>query len=109
MFAWTAGVLQILLVFDPRYREFLLPNFAVPLVVLLARALAGGFLPRGHGGREEVLLASVLSVGAVASAVQEGALNGQSLLWNACVIALSLPLWWSVLPAPRRVVQGYRP
>ena len=95
LFAWTAGVLQILLVFDPRYREFLLPEFAVPLVVLAARALTGGFLMRGQGGREEVLLAAMLSLGAVASLVQEGALNGQSLLWNACALVLAVPLWLS--------------
>jgi exo-beta-1,3-glucanase (GH17 family) len=95
-FVWTAGVLQILLVFDPRYRAFPSPNFAVPLVVLAARAVAGGFLPRGRGGREEFLLAAALSVGAAASAVQEGLLNGQSLLWNACAMGLALPLWWSL-------------
>jgi hypothetical protein len=95
LFAWTAGVLQILLVFDPRYREFLLPEFAVPLVVLAARALTGGFLMRGQGGREDVLLAAMLSLWAVASLVQEGALNGQSLLWNACALVLAVPLWLS--------------
>jgi len=103
LFAWTAGVLQILLVFDPRYREFLLPNFAVPLVVLGARAAARGGWVRGHGGPEEWLLAATLGIGAVASLVQEGWLNGQSWLWNICVLALSLPLWWRVLPGrPRK-------
>lgn len=103
LFAWTAGVLQILLVFDPRYREFLLPNFAVPLVVLVARALAGDALARGHGGKEELLLAASLTVGAIASGVQEGVLNGQSLLWNGCALVLSLPLWWRVLPVSTRL------
>jgi exo-beta-1,3-glucanase (GH17 family) len=103
LFAWTAGVLQILLVFDPRYREFLLPNFAVPLVVLVARAAAGKVLARGRGGREELLLAAALSLGASASLVQEGLPNGQSLLWNGCALALALPLWWAVLPGSARL------
>jgi hypothetical protein len=101
LFAWTAGVLQILLVFDPRYREFPLPNFAVPLVVLGARAVSRGGLVRGRGGPEEWLLAATLSLGAVASLVQEGWLNGQSLRWNICALALTLPLWWRLLPARR--------
>jgi hypothetical protein len=96
LFAWTAAVLQILLVFDPRYREFPLASFAVPLVVVLARAARGEFAAV-RAGREEVAVAVVLTAGAIASAVQEGALNGQSLLWNACAVALAAPLWLGVL------------
>ncbi len=96
LFAWTAAVQQILLVFDPRYRVFPVASFAVPLVVLAARA-AQGDLPRGTGRREEVLVAATLVVGAVASAVQEGASNGQSLRWNACAVILSVPLWLSLV------------
>ncbi len=96
LFAWTAAVQQILLVFDPRYRDFPVASFAVPLVVLAARA-AQGELPRGTGRREELAVAATLTVGAVASLVQEGALNGQSLVWNACMLALGVPLWMSVV------------
>ena len=96
LFAWTAGVLQILLVFDPRYREFPVASFAVPIVVIAARAAAGA-LPRKRGRREEWVLAATLTVGAIASAVQEGVLNGQSIVWNGCVLILAAPLWWSVL------------
>jgi exo-beta-1,3-glucanase (GH17 family) len=95
LFVWTAGVQQILLVFDPRYREFPLFSFAVPAVVTAAR-VAQGDLPQGGAGREEVLLALALTGGAVASAVQEGALNGQSLVWNACAVLLTVPLWGTV-------------
>ncbi len=104
VFLWAAAVDQILLVFDPRYRIFPIASYAVPLVVIAARA-AQGDLPRGTGRREEVLLAAALTIGAVASAVQEGALNGQSLAWNACVLLLAAPLWLSVLdrgPTARR-------
>jgi hypothetical protein len=93
LFAWTAAVLQILLVFDPRYREFPLSSFAVPLVVLFARALRHDFAQTGHAHREEMLVAATLTVGAAASAIQEGVLNGQSLLWNACALMLAAPLW----------------
>ena len=91
VFAWTAGALQILLLFDPRYREFPLPSFAVPLVVLAIRAIIAD-LPLYGGGREEMLLGSVLVVTSVGSAIQEGWLNHQSLLWNAAAFALGVPL-----------------
>jgi exo-beta-1,3-glucanase (GH17 family) len=94
LFAWTAAVLQILLVFDPRYREFPLASFAVPLVVLAARAAGNDFAANARGGREEILVAATLTLGALASAIQEGVLNGQSLRWNACALLLSLPLWF---------------
>ncbi len=96
LFAWTAAVEQILLVFDPRYRVFPVASFAVPLVVLAARA-AQGDLPRGTGRREEVVVGVTLVLGAGASAVQEGVLNGQSLVWNCCAVVLSLPLWVSLV------------
>lgn len=95
LFAWAAAVDQILLVFDPRYRDFPLATYAVPLVIVAAR-IARADLPRGMGGREEWALALALTIGAVASAVQEGMLNGQSLRWNACVLVLAWPFWRSV-------------
>ena len=95
IFLWAAGVDQMLLVFDPRYREFPWPSYAVPLVIIAARA-AQRDLPGNTGRREEALLAVVLTAGAVASAVQEGPLNGQSLAWNACVLLLAFPLWKSL-------------
>jgi exo-beta-1,3-glucanase (GH17 family) len=97
LFAWTAAIEQILLVFDPRYREFPIASFAAPLIVTAARA-AQQDLPCGTGRREEWLLALTLTAGAVASGVQEGPLNGQSIAWNACAVALAAPLWISLLP-----------
>jgi exo-beta-1,3-glucanase (GH17 family) len=94
LFAWTAAVLQILLVFDPRYREFPVSSFAVPLIVVIAHALRNDLAQTGPR-REEMLVAATLTVGAIASAIQEGALNGQSLRWNACALLLAAPLWWS--------------
>jgi exo-beta-1,3-glucanase (GH17 family) len=91
LFAWTAAVLQILLVFDPRYREFPTPSFAVPLVVLALRAALGDF-QAVRRTREDILVAATLTLGALASAIEEGPLNGQSLLWNACALALAVPI-----------------
>jgi hypothetical protein len=38
---WTAGVMQLLLLFDPRYRDSPLPVFIVPQIATLARGLLG--------------------------------------------------------------------
>jgi exo-beta-1,3-glucanase (GH17 family) len=97
LFAWTAAVLQLLLVFDPRYRDFPIAAFATPLVAVLSRAWLGDFR-RGYGGREECCVGLVLVLGAVASAIQEGLDNLQALTWNCCAILLAVPLWISCLP-----------
>jgi exo-beta-1,3-glucanase (GH17 family) len=90
LFVWTAAVMQMLLLFDPRYREFPLSTFAVPLLVTAGRFLAGD-LPRHNGGREELVVGATLVVGAIGSAVQEGPLNTQSLVWNAAALVLAVP------------------
>jgi hypothetical protein len=95
VFAWTAAVLQLLLVFDPRYRDFPTSSFAVPLLLIVFAALRGE-LPRGGGQVEEILVGGTLVAGAVASTVQEGVRNGQSLAWNACALGLAAPLLWRV-------------
>jgi exo-beta-1,3-glucanase (GH17 family) len=88
LFVWTAAVLQVLLVFDPRYREFPLSSFAVPLAVAAVRVVLRE--PRPALGREEVFAGLVLLCGALASLVQEGLLNGQSLVWNFCAAAFAV-------------------
>lgn len=90
LFLWAAAVLQLLLLFDPRYRDFPLPSFAVPLVAVAARACLRD-LPADGGGREELAAGGTLAVCAIASAVMEGPLNGQSLVWNAAALALAAP------------------
>jgi exo-beta-1,3-glucanase (GH17 family)/uncharacterized membrane protein len=89
VFVWAAAVLQLLLLIDPRYRDFPLPVFAVPLLATAARVLTGD-LPRG-GGREELLAGGVLALGAIAGAVIEGAANLQSLAWTAAALLLAAP------------------
>jgi hypothetical protein len=103
VFVWTAAVLQLLLVFDPRYRDFPFGAFAVPLVATIARGLAGD-LPRGGGGREEAAAGLVLAIAAIASAIREGPLNRQALAWTVCALILAAPpLLRCVAPlVPRR-------
>jgi exo-beta-1,3-glucanase (GH17 family) len=90
VFVWTAALLQLLLLFDPRYRDFPIPTFAVPVLAVFARAVLRD-LPRGGGGREELLAGGMLVIAAVAGAVREGPLNQQSLVWTACALVLAVP------------------
>lgn len=90
LFIVTAAVLQMMLLFDPRYRDFPFPTFAVPLVAVVARALLRD-LPRTGGGWAEWLAGGVLAACAVASAVMEGPHNLQAMGWSACAIGLALP------------------
>ena len=98
VFAWAAMVLQVMLLVDPRYRDFPFATFAVPLVVVLVRALARD-LPRDGGGREEWVLGLVLVGCAVASAIREHPSNLQAMAWTLCAFALALPVLLRVLPS----------
>jgi len=91
LFVWTAAVMEMLLLCDGRYREFPLSTFAVPLLVTVGR-LVGGDVQRGGGGREEFVVGTVLAGAAIGSAVLEGPLNGQSLVWNGCAVLLAGPV-----------------
>ncbi|MGH7104395.1 MAG: glycoside hydrolase, partial [Acetobacteraceae bacterium] len=95
LFLWTAAVMQALLVADPRYRDFPLAVFAVPVVAVVARAALGDLAVSG-GGREELLAGLVLALGAVQSARIEGMLNHQALIWNGAALVLAAPALWSL-------------
>ena len=86
LFAWTATVLQLLLLFDPRYRDFPFATFAVPLVVVVAR-LALFDLARAAGGRLELWLGTTLALAALASALREEPVNLQAWAWASCALA----------------------
>ncbi len=90
LFVWAAAVLQMLLLFDPRYRDFPTASFAVPLVAVGARALLSD-LPENGGGREEAAAGGALAACALASAALEGPFNMQSLVWNAAALILAAP------------------
>ena len=92
LFLWTAAVLQLLLLFDPRYRDFPFASFAVPLLAVAVRALLGDW--PGRGGREDLWAAGTLALAALASAVAEGPANIQALGWSACALALAAPVLW---------------
>jgi exo-beta-1,3-glucanase (GH17 family) len=85
VFLIVALYLQILLLIDPRYRDFPTPAFAVPLVAAAwrLRDAAGEWL--------EALAAAGLAGTAIAGAAQEGLANRQSLAWCAATMLLAAP------------------
>ena len=103
LFLWTAAVLQLLLLVDPRYRDFPFPVFAVPLVVVGARAVLQDFR-LGHGGRAELWAGGVLVLAALATAAREGPLNAQAQAWAVCALVLAAPPLLSCV-RPRRAVR----
>jgi exo-beta-1,3-glucanase (GH17 family) len=78
-------VMQILLLVEPRYRDFPTAAFAVPLVAAAWRLLARA------PDWPEALVAGGLVAAAVAGAVQEGVANRQSLIWCAAALLLAAP------------------
>jgi exo-beta-1,3-glucanase (GH17 family) len=88
LFLWTAAIMELLLVFDPRYREFPLSTFAVPLVVTAGRLLRQ---ERQQTDSLQILAAATLAIAAIASAIQEGPLNTQSIIWNLAALLLAAP------------------
>ena len=89
LFLWTASVLQVLLVFDARYRDTGLVAFAVPVIASLARMALGDW-PVARG-RAEWVAAGILVAGALASAIEEGALNLPFLAWSLACLVLAAP------------------
>jgi exo-beta-1,3-glucanase (GH17 family) len=111
--AFLAGalVMQVLLLVDPRYRDFPTPAFAVPAVGAARRLLGRAPIWPDTPVRPQALVAAGLAAAAVAGAVQEGAANLQSLVWCAVALLLAAPpllavaasrLPGAALPAPGR-------
>ena len=90
VFLWTAAALELMLLFDPRYRDFPFSTFAVPVVTVVARAMLRD-LPRAGGGWAEAWAGGALALAALASAVNEGGANLQALGWSACALGLAVP------------------
>ena len=91
LFLWTAAILQVLLAYDPRYRDFPLPTFAVPVVIAAIRLLRGR--NGSHLRRADYVVMAMLLGGAIFSAVQEGPRNLQSLIWNGAACLLVVERW----------------
>lgn len=83
-----AAVVTLGLVFDARYRDFPVAVYGVPamaLVVLLFYQREN----RAADFREELLLAGILTIGALVITVAEGLANHQALAWSLVNVILA--------------------
>ncbi len=88
LFVWTALVLEILLVFNGRYRDFPITAFVTPVAVVLLRFFSADH-PCFDGGREEAALGICLAGLAAYNIYEETLLNHQSLVWNTMALILA--------------------
>jgi exo-beta-1,3-glucanase (GH17 family) len=90
IFLASAAIFQMMLVFDPRYRDAPMPVFIVPVVAAVFRFWTKD--KAGPLGWEDILAANVLAVGAIASAILEGGLNLDFVTWNFAALILAAPV-----------------
>ena len=103
LFTWTALLLEFLLVVDGRYRDFPIPTFITPVIVVLLRALLGD-LPRFGGGREEAVLGVALAGLGIFNLLQETLANEQAVVWDIMVLVMAAAQLWRFAhrPTPER-------
>ena len=90
IFLTSAAIFQIMLVFDPRYRDAPMPVFIIPVIAALFRFWTKDKpLPLAW---EDLVAANVLAVAALASAILEGPNNLDFITWNIAALVLAGPI-----------------
>lgn len=91
------------LAFDPRYRDFPIALFALPVCALLLQALLTppARLISRRLAAEEVLLAGLIAASAIASAIIEGRKNVPGLAFAALSGAAAFSVFWASRRSPR--------
>ena len=90
LFLTSAAIFQAMLVFDPRYRDAPMPVFIIPVIAAIFRFWTKDKpLPLAW---EDLLAANFLAVGALASAILEGAGNLDFITWNVAALILAGPI-----------------
>lgn len=87
-----AALVNVLLVFDARYRDFPLPAYAIPVAAFALLALAAGRPGPPRAGVEERVLAWLVAITAPVIAVKETFANHDALWWWAISWTLALPV-----------------
>ncbi|HEX7111682.1 MAG TPA: glycoside hydrolase family 17 [Mizugakiibacter sp.] len=102
-FGWLFGMalVALLLAFDARYRDFLLPLYAAPVAGFALLALAG-IGARRAVALEERLLAGWVGASAAVTIAQEGWANTYALAWAALSLAFAAAVLWPDRTARRR-------
>ncbi len=90
VFMAGAAIFQMLLVFDPRYRDAPMPVFIIPVIAAVLRLWTKDKVLSLRW--EEILAANVLAIGALASGIMEGGANLDFVTWNIAAIVMAGPV-----------------
>lgn len=90
VFMLSAAVLQVMLVFDGRYRDAPMPVFIVPVLAAVLR-LWSKDKPQAMGW-EELLAGFTLAAFALYSLFIEGPSNLEFIIWNTAALAFAAPV-----------------
>ncbi len=100
----AATIVDLLLVFDSRYRDFPSLLFAPVVVAFAALAIArASVAARGRCEVEERMLAGALVVGAALIVAMELPINASADLWGVLCVALAVATWFNAAPGRRAV------
>ncbi len=89
LFLISAAIIQMMLVFDPRYRDAPFAVLAAPVIIALLRLTT-----RDYGvvrDWRDVLPSLTLAMGAVAGAIVAGWPNTEFMVWSGCALVLAAP------------------
>jgi exo-beta-1,3-glucanase (GH17 family) len=90
IFLTGAAIFQVMLVFDPRYRDAPMPVFIIPVIAAIFRFWTKDKpLPFAW---EDLLAANVLAAAALISVVMEGPANLDFVTWNIAALILAAPI-----------------
>jgi glucan 1,3-beta-glucosidase len=99
-------IVNLLLVYDARYRDFPSLLVAPVIVAYLALALARGRTARAPREIEERFLAGALVVGAAAIVVLELPINGSADLWALLCVSFAGATWINAAQPPSSVASA---
>lgn len=90
IFLISAAIFQMMLVFDPRYRDAPMPVFIIPVIGAVFRFWTKDKFIKPAW--EDMLAANTLAVGAIASAIMEGQANLDFITWSVAALVLAAPI-----------------
>lgn len=90
VFLISAAMFQMMLVFDPRYRDAPMAVFIIPVMGAVFRFWTKDKFIKPAW--ENILAANTLAVGAIASAIIEGQANLDFITWSVAALVLAAPV-----------------
>lgn len=93
-----AAVTTLMLLFDPRYREFPVTGYFLAALAFAWFSWREGNRPSQDDAAEEIFLARLIGLGGIAIGIQEGVLNHQAWTWTVLSLVIAAAMGRDVLP-----------